>query len=163
MTFRVLFVCTGNICRSPTAHGLLRQAVQGAGWAGWVEVDSAGTHSYHTGDPPDHRSVAAARARGVMIDDLRARTLVPGDADEFDLILAMDGGHMAHIERMIPPGRRARTGMFLDFAPQAGVRDMPDPYYGGARDFERVLDLAEAGVAGLMAHIARFDDGKESV
>lgn len=128
-----------------------------------VRVDSAATHGYHTGEPPDPRSVAAARTRGIMMGDLRARPLVRGDGDEFDLILAMDRGHLLHIQNMMSSGQKARTGLFLDFAPEQALREVPDPYYGGARDFERVLDLVEAGVAGLMAHLRSFDDRAESV
>jgi protein-tyrosine phosphatase len=163
MAYKILFVCTGNICRSPTAHAAMRHAVQAAGMAGQVVVDSAATNAYHTGEPPDRRSIAAARVRGIVMDDLRARSLVPGDADEFDLILAMDRGHLSHIQKMIPAGRRARTGMFMDFAPGGTGEDVPDPYYGGARDFEIVLDMVERAVAGLMTHVQRFDAGKESV
>lgn len=163
MTYNILFVCTGNICRSPTAHGAMRHAVREAGMEGRVIIDSAATHAYHTGDPPDRRSIAAARARGIIIDDLRARPLVRGDAEEFDLILAMDRGHLSHIEKMIPAVRRARMGMFMDFAPGGNGEDVPDPYYGGARDFEIVLDMVEQAVAGLMTHVRRFDTRKESV
>lgn len=162
MTYSVLFVCTGNICRSPTAHGAFRHAVQEAGLDRWVMVDSAGTHGYHIGDPPDPRSVAAAKARGMMIHDLRARKLVAADADLFDLILAMDRGHLSHIHKLIPAGSRARTSLFLDYAPEAALREVPDPYYGGSQDFELVLDLVEKGVRGLLAHVRRFETGAES-
>ena len=162
MACGVLFVCTGNICRSPTAHGAFRHAVRAAGMDALVTVDSAGTHGYHIGDPPDPRSVAAARARGVMIDDLRARKMVKEDAGRFDLILAMDRGHLSHIHRVIPPGSRAKASLFLDFAPEAAWREVPDPYYGGAADFELVLDLVEQGVRGLLTHVQRFETGAES-
>ena len=162
MTYSVLFVCTGNICRSPTAHGAFRHVVQAAGMSRFVAVESAGTHGYHIGDPPDPRSVAAAKARGVMIHDLRARKLVAADADRFDLILAMDRGHLYHIQKMIPPGSLATASLFLDYAPEATLREVPDPYYGGAADFELVLDLVAQGVEGLLAHVRRFETGAES-
>lgn len=162
MTYNVLFVCTGNICRSPTAHGAFRHALQAAGMERWVTVDSAGTHGYHIGDPPDPRSVAAAKARGVVIHDLRARKLVAADAELFDLILAMDRGHLSHIQRLVPAGSRAQVSLFLDYAPEAVLREVPDPYYGGAQDFELVLDLVEQGVRGLLAHVRRFETGAES-
>lgn len=162
MAYGVLFVCTGNICRSPTAHGAFRDAVRAAGLEGRVRVDSAGTHGYHVGDPPDPRTVAAGRARGLILDDLRARKLVAADADRFDLILAMDAGHLSHIQRIIPAGSRAQAALFLDFAPDAPLREVPDPYYGGAADFERVLDLVAQGVRGLITHVRRFESGGES-
>jgi protein-tyrosine phosphatase len=150
---KVLFVCTGNICRSPTAHGVFRDLVRSQGLDGVIEVDSAGTHAYHVGQPPDDRSVAAARRRGVILDELRARQVGKTDFDTFDLILAMDRGHLGLLAGRCPPLRRDRLALFLSFAPQLGLQDVPDPYYGGGDGFERVLDMIEAGSAGLLEHI----------
>lgn len=118
-----------------------------------VAVDSAGTHGYHVGDAPDPRTIAAGRRRGVELADLRARLFRDDDFDNFDLILAMDGTHLAHLARMARPGARGRHALFLDYAPEGGFRDVPDPYYGGTDDFELVLDLVQNGVDGLIRHI----------
>ncbi|MCR6631006.1 MAG: low molecular weight phosphotyrosine protein phosphatase [Magnetospirillum sp.] len=150
---KVLFVCTGNICRSPTAEGVFRALVATEGLDGRIATDSAGTHGYHVGEPPDRRSAAAARKRGVELSDLRARKVRPGDFDEFDLVLAMDRGHADILRRQCPPGRADRVRLFLDFAPELGAKDVPDPYYGDGDGFERVLDMVEAGARGLLAHI----------
>lgn len=145
MDYGVLFVCTGNICRSPTAAGAFRHVVRNAGLQNRVLIDSAGTHGYHIGEAPDHRAITVAQTRGIDISDLRARQFTREDFDLFDLILAMDEGHFKHIQRMMPANARAETGLFLDFLPDAGRRDVPDPYYGGTKDFEYVLDLVERG------------------
>lgn len=150
---KVLFVCTGNICRSPTAEGVFRHLVGQAGLDGRIGVDSAGTHGYHIGEPPDPRSQKAAKARGVDLSGLRARKVTLEDFYEFDHILAMDDGHLAHLRRMAPADARAAVTLFLDDAPDVGVRETPDPYYGDARGFERVLDLCEQGAAGLLARV----------
>ncbi|RJF81547.1 low molecular weight phosphotyrosine protein phosphatase [Azospirillum cavernae] len=150
---KVLFVCTGNICRSPTAEGVFRHRVVQAGLDGRIGVDSAGTHGYHIGEPPDPRSQQAAKARGVDLSGLRARKVTPEDFYEFDHILAMDDGHLAHLRRMAPADARAAVTLFLDDAPDVGVRETPDPYYGDARGFERVFDLCEQGAAGLLARV----------
>lgn len=152
----LLFVCTGNICRSPTAEGVMRQRLRAAGLEDAVLVDSAGTHGYHVGDPPDPRSIAAARRRGVDIAGLAARRVVAADFQRFDLILAMDGGHYQHLRRMAPPGSERRVRLFLDFCPD-GVpgRDVPDPYYDGPAAFERVLDLVEDAADGLLSIVRR--------
>jgi protein-tyrosine phosphatase len=147
---RVLFVCTGNICRSPTAEGVARALAAERGLADCVEVDSAGTHGYHVGDPPDPRSVEAARRRGVDLSPLRARTVAPGDFDRFDLIVALDRGHLDLLERRCPPERRDRLSLLMSFAAGLGVKDVPDPYYEGAAAFERTPDVIEAAGAGLL-------------
>ena len=154
--YGVLFVCTGNICRSPTAEAVFRHRAVESGLADKLVIDSAGTHGYHVGEPPDSRAIAAARARGVKMDDLRARRIAPEDFDTFDLILAMDSGHRGILQRMdAQGGRPAKLSLFLDFAPDSGLTDVPDPYYGGTGDFEHVLDLVENGVAGLLRHLQR--------
>lgn len=144
---RVLFVCTGNICRSPTAEGVFRHLAVDAGIA--VEADSAGTHGYHIGEPPDPRTVAAAARRGFDLNSLRARRVKREDFNQFDLILAMDRGHLAHLETMRPQDARAQVKLFLDYHPET-KRDVPDPYYGGPEGFEHVLDLVEAASRGLL-------------
>lgn len=152
----LLFVCTGNICRSPTAEGVFLAKARSAGLLDRVRVDSAGTHGYHVGEPPDPRSVRAARDRGVDLSGLRARTVGPEDFARFDLLLAMDRGHLTHLARMGPPGARERLALFLDFAPEPWRgRDVPDPYYGGPDGFREVLDMAEAGAEGLIAEVRR--------
>lgn len=155
MTYGVLFVCTGNICRSPTAEAVFRHEINAAGLAGRLRADSAGTHGYHIGAPPDPRSIAIAEEGGVDMAGLRARQLVRADYNAFDLILAMDDGHMAHMRRMAPAGARARLGLLLDFAPGAGRRDVPDPYYDGTAAFIDVLALIRMGVDGLLNHLRK--------
>lgn len=148
----VLFVCTGNICRSPTADGVFRKLVEDAGLD--VRVDSAGTHGYHIGEGPDPRTVRAARARGYDLSRLRARKLVVADFDRFDLILAMDRGHLDIMRRLAPVGSAAQLALFSDFAPAPWRgRDVPDPYYGGADGFVEVLDMVEAGSRALLARV----------
>jgi protein-tyrosine phosphatase len=149
----VLFVCTGNICRSPTAEGVFRRMVADAGLEGAVSVDSAGTHDYHVGEAPDTRTVAAARTRGIRLDDLRGRRVTQGDFDRFDLVVAMDRGHQRILRGLRPAGASGQLVLFMDFAPEAGIADVPDPYFGGSDGFEQVLDLVEAGCRGLLAHI----------
>ncbi|MEI6560026.1 MAG: low molecular weight protein-tyrosine-phosphatase [Rhodospirillaceae bacterium] len=151
----VLFVCTGNICRSPTAEGVFRRMIEEAGLVGRVGTDSAGTESFHVGEPPDARSCQAARARGYPIDDLRARQIRPRDFESFDLILAMDRGHLSQLRRLCPPDLAGRLKLFLDYAPWAGASDVPDPYYGGPGGFTRVLDLIEAGCRGVLEAVER--------
>lgn len=146
----VLFVCTGNICRSPTAEAVFRAQVQAAGLGDQIHIESAGTHDYHAGDPPDHRARQAAAARGYDMSDLRARALRPTDYRDFALLLAMDQGHLALMMRDCPPDVQDRLKLFMDYAPGAPEDAVPDPYYGGADGFEHVLDLVEAGAAGLL-------------
>jgi protein-tyrosine phosphatase len=147
---RVLFVCLGNICRSPTAEGVFRDlhGRESPGLA--VEADSAGTAAYHLGSPPDPRSRRAALRRGIEIGHLRARQITPADFGRFDLILAMDADNLRDLQAMCPPRSRARLMPFLKFAPQLGTLEVPDPYYGGEEGFERVLDLTTAASRGLL-------------
>lgn len=152
---RVLFVCTGNICRSPTAEGVFRHLVRAAGLSADIGSDSAGTTDYHKGEPPDRRSQSAARARGVDLSDLRARRVTAEDFRRFDYVLAMDEGHLRQLRRMAPADGTAEVRLFMDYAPGAAAREVPDPYYGDAGQFEVVLDLVETGAAALLAHIRR--------
>ncbi len=150
--FSVLMVCTGNICRSPTADGLLRHELARAGLGDRVRVDSAGTHDYHVGDPPDPRSCATARAYGVDLGSLRARQVAKHDFADFDLILAMDDGHLALLQQACPPQYRHKVNLYLDYAPQFG-RVVPDPYYGGQDGFEAVYRMCAAASRALVEDI----------
>jgi len=141
----ILFVCTGNICRSPTAEAVLRHLADEAGIE--IHVESRGTHDYHVGEPPDERAQRHAKGRGYDLSALRARRVSSQDFTDFDLILAMDRGHLKILERMCPPAHRAKVRLFVPGG------EVPDPYYGGAQDFERVLDLVEAACRGLLAEI----------
>lgn len=151
---RVLFVCLGNICRSPTAEGVLRRELESAGLAHLVEIDSCGTGDWHIGKGPDPRTVAAAQRRGVDLSELRARQLAAEDFQRFDYILAMDHANLAALHELCPAGCGAHIGLFLDFAGHTD-RPVPDPYYGGEEGFEEVLDLVEAASRGLVDDIAR--------
>lgn len=146
---KVLMVCTGNICRSPTAEGVLRQMAREAGLA--ITVDSAGTQDYHVGEAPDRRACAHAAKRGYDLNSLRARQVQAEDFERFDLVLAMDRGHLAILLRRCPAQYRHKVQMFMDYAGREG-EEVPDPYYGGAEGFERVLDRVEAACRGLLAH-----------
>lgn len=149
----VLFVCLGNICRSPAAEAVFRSLVEREGLAGRIACDSAGTGSWHVGKAPDARMRAAAKRRGYDLESLRGRQVTARDFERFDYVLGMDGENLANLSILCPKGREARLGRLLDFAPEVGRRDVPDPYYGGADGFERVLDLVEAGARGLLADI----------
>jgi protein-tyrosine phosphatase len=147
---KVLFVCTGNICRSPTAEGVMRAHVAQRGLSETILVDSAGTHGAHEGEPPDQRSRRTALAHGIEIGDQRARQIRGSDFDEFDLILALDLGHLDHLKRLCPPARRDRLALLMSFAgEEIGV---PDPYYG-IHGFEDVFAMVERGVIGLLDHL----------
>jgi len=150
---KVLFVCTGNICRSPSAEGVFRALVKQRGLDEGIEADSAGTHAYHVGQPPDARSIAAAARRGIDLRPLRARKVVAADFDRFDLILAMDREHLERLYRLAPIERRDRLALFLAYCPGLGRDEVPDPYYDGPGAFELVLDLVEAGSAALLDHL----------
>jgi protein-tyrosine phosphatase len=147
----VLFVCLGNICRSPTAAGVFRHLLKLAAPQLQVEVDSAGTADYHVGDPPDPRSQRAALRRGIDLSAARARQVTIGDFARFDLILAMDRDNLRALEAMRPKDSRARVQLFLEYAPELRRLDVPDPYYRDASGFEEVLDLAAAASRGLVA------------
>jgi protein-tyrosine phosphatase len=152
---RVLFVCTGNICRSPTAEGVFRHVVAAAGLSGRFHIDSAGTHGYHIGEPPDSRAVALARTRGYDLSGLRARQITAADYADFDLLLAMDRGHLKILRRQAPPHEVERARLFLSYAPDCGTDDVPDPYYGDERDFVQALDLIELGSRALLDALIR--------
>ncbi len=150
MPQQVLFVCLGNICRSPTAHGVFARQVADAGLAEEIVVDSAGTGAWHVGEPPDGRATEAARARGYDLGWLRARQVSPADFERFDYILVMDKNNLGHLQAMQPAEYGGHLGLFLDFHPHPPVREVPDPYYGGDDGFDRVLDLVEEASRGLL-------------
>lgn len=150
---KILFVCLGNICRSPTAEGVLRHVARAEAPELDLHVDSAGTADYHIGAPPDRRSSAHAARRGYDISGLRARQVVREDFTRFDLILAMDADNLRDLQALVPAGTGAKLALCLDFAPGHAGQPVPDPYYGGEPDFERVLDLAEVAARGLLGAI----------
>jgi protein-tyrosine phosphatase len=151
----VLFVCLGNICRSPTAHGVFASQVAAAGLSDTIGIDSAGTGAWHVGEPPDDRAAAAARARGYDLSALRARQVAPGDFQRFDYILAMDRSNLSHLEALRPADFSGHLGLLLDFHPRSTVTEVPDPYYGGRDGFEEVLDIVEAAGESLLEVIRR--------
>jgi len=149
----VLMVCSGNICRSPTAEVVLRSKLQRAGVLD-VAVDSAGTHGFHTEEAPDPRAMAAAARRGYDLSTLRARPLGMDDFQRFDWLLAMDQGHISWLSQRRPQGACAQMGLLMDSATRfTGVAEVPDPYYGGPAGFERVLDLVEDACEGWVARL----------
>ncbi len=153
MAVKVLFVCMGNICRSPTAEAVFRARVEEAGLADTIRIDSAGTHDYHIGDPPDTRTQRAAAKRGYDMSALRGRQVERADFGRFDYVLAMDNANLSILQRLRPDDAASHLGLFLQFAARHHEREVPDPYYGGADGFERVLDMVEDASAGLLAHI----------
>jgi protein-tyrosine phosphatase len=158
---RLLFVCLGNICRSPTAEGVMRSLVSEAGLERSVALDSAGTGAWHVGSSPDARAVAAAHARGITLGG-SARQVRPEDFDDFDLVLAMDRANMRELRRLADGGSaRARVRLLREFDPASAAADdleVPDPYYGGAGGFDEVLDLVQAACAGLLEQIAAGEE-----
>jgi protein-tyrosine phosphatase len=152
---KVLFVCFGNICRSPTAEGVFRYLLAQEAPELRVEIDSAGTAGYHIGHPPDLRSQRAAHARGIDLSGLRARQVSAEDFLRFDLILAMDRDNLEELEAIRPAESRARVQLFLEYAPELGRTEVPDPYYGDARGFEEVLNLSAAASRGLIAALQK--------
>jgi len=150
----IVFVCLGNICRSPTAEGVFRATVEKAGLSDRISVRSAGTADYHVGEPPDSRSIRHARARGYEIAHQRARQFRAADFVAATLVLAMDSTNLQSLKRLCPPEHAAKLRLFLDFAPEEGTRDVPDPYYGDSAGFERVIDLCEAGASGLLQSLS---------
>ncbi|EON12230.1 low molecular weight protein-tyrosine-phosphatase [Pandoraea sp. SD6-2] len=151
----VLFVCMGNICRSPSADGIFRHRLVEAGLADLIVVDSAGTHSYHIGHAPDARTQAAAQRRGYDLSELRARRVETGDFAHFDWIVAMDDANVAELTARCPAEYRHKIVRLMDFAARHDATEVPDPYYGGAQGFETVLDYIEDGLDGLLARLKK--------
>jgi len=152
---RVLFVCMGNICRSPTAQGVFRKLLEREGLEMVIETDSAGTHGYHVGEPPDQRAQETALRRGIDLSDLRARRVEPEDFSRFEYVLAMDQENFRSLSAICPRGAKSKLTLFMDFAPHLRNREVPDPYYGGTSGFERVFDMVEAASEGLLTDIRR--------
>jgi protein-tyrosine phosphatase len=150
---RILFVCLGNICRSPMAEGVFRRVVEEEGLKDRFEIDSAGLGDWHIGQAPDHRAQKAANSRGIDISGQSARQVVDEDFDRFDLLLVMDRSNFAELKARAPADARAKIRPFLDFAPHAGTKDVPDPFFGGAEGFDHALDLIEAAAHGLLASL----------
>jgi len=149
----VVFVCMGNICRSPTAEAVFRHYVENAGLSRHILIDSAGTHDYHIGHPPDSRAQRAAQQRGYDMSKLRGRQVVEGDFRRFDYVLAMDKANLAILQRITPSDSNIRARLFLEYARHHAEREVPDPYYGGTDGFERVLDMVEDAAQGLLEEI----------
>ena len=146
----ILFVCMGNICRSPTAEGVFRKHVSEAGLDAEIHTDSAGTHAYHSGEPADRRAHAAAMRRGFSLEGIRARKVTDEDFEIFDYILAMDEDNLMVLQERAPDQQRSKVRLFLEFAESRHENEVPDPYYGGSAGFERVLDLVEEASQGLL-------------
>lgn len=153
MSVNVLFVCLGNICRSPTAHGIFLHYVKQRGLQDRISVDSAGTGDWHVGHAPDKRSTATALRRGYDLSELRARQVSRDDFAQFDYIIAMDAENLRNLQHMQPKEFDGELKLFLDYGDQSGYTEVPDPYHGGAADFERVVDLVENAANGLLEHI----------
>jgi len=151
----VLFVCMGNICRSPTAEGVFRHHVSEAGLGTEIRTDSAGTHAYHTGDSADRRAHAAASRRGFSLEGIRARRVTDEDFEHFDYILAMDEDNLMVLKERAPDELHGKVRLFLEFAESLHENEVPDPYYGGSAGFERVLDLVEEASQGLLETLRR--------
>ena len=151
----VLFVCYGNICRSPTAEGVFAAFVQRGGLDSKIRVASAGTSGYHEGEPPDERSQMHASRRGYDLSRLRAKPITPEMLAASDYILAMDRANVEAIQRVCPAEHRKKIQLFLDYAPDQPTREVPDPYYGGVAGFEHVLDLVEEASRGLLTHVTQ--------
>ena len=146
---KVLFVCMGNICRSPTAEGVFNKLIEDQGIADLFQIDSAGTHAYHEGEAPDPRAQKAAQARDVKLNHLKARKVINGDFEDYDYILAMDQDNFSILSEACPEVHRYKIQYFLDYAPQLDKQEVPDPYYGGRYGFEAVLDLTEEAAIGF--------------
>ena len=152
---RILFVCTGNICRSPTAEGVVKIIIKNNGMDSLIKVDSAGTQGYHIGEPPDPRTCEAALRRGIDLSGYRARKVVPEDFQRFDLLLAMDRDNLALLQRGARPEYQAKLGLFMNYASRFDAEEVPDPYYGGEQGFELVLDMIEDAGQGLIRALQR--------
>ncbi|MEP1469803.1 MAG: low molecular weight protein-tyrosine-phosphatase [Halieaceae bacterium] len=154
---RVLFVCLGNICRSPTAHGVFDAQVRAGNLQHRIVADSCGTGDWHVGSPPDSRAMATAAEHGYDLSDLRARQVCAQDFDRFDYILAMDEQNLIDLQRLKPKGFTGHLGLFLKFSGEADITEVPDPYYTGADGFTEVLQLVESASAGLLRAINDAD------
>ena len=152
---KVLFVCMGNICRSPTAEGVFAKLIKEQDLEAYFVIDSAGTHAYHIGEPPDLRAQHAALERDVEINHLRARKVIMADFEDFDFLLAMDDDNYAVLMEASPEEYKDKISYFLDYAPHLKTREVPDPYYGGKYGFERVLDLIEAASEGFLSNLQK--------
>lgn len=152
---RVLFCCMGNICRSPTAQGVFTKLVIEEGLSDRIEIDSAGTHAYHVGEPPDPRARETARRRGIDLSRQRARRAVAEDFEQFDYVLAMDEDNHRALSALCPPGFEERLRLFMDYAPHLERREVPDPYYGGTNGFDAVFDMVDEAARGLLEAIRR--------
>ena len=150
---RVLFICMGNICRSPTAEGVFRKLAMKSGLSGNLEIESAGTHGYHAGQPPDPRAIAHAAKRGYDLRALRAREVVASDFARFDYLIAMDKNNVRQLKAICPEYLAAKIELLLNYAPASRTTEVPDPYEGKPKDFELVLDLIEQGCQGLVDHM----------
>ena len=158
--YKVLFVCTGNICRSPTAEGVFRELARREGLADKIEVDSAGTHGYHEGEPPDSRSIITAKQNGIDLSGQSARRLRLDDFTKFDLILAMAQSHYDFMDRIRPEGSKAELALFLNFLPGFEHQDVPDPWFGHEDGFQHVFDLVHSGCEVLLDHVTTAHSGK---
>jgi protein-tyrosine phosphatase len=158
---KILFVCTGNICRSPTADGVMRAKIAALGLGNMISVDSAGTSAFHAGQAPDMRSQHAAAKRGYDLSSLVARQVHARDYEEFDFLLALDAGHEAELKRHAPEALAHKVKLFLPYVGMREVVDVPDPYYGGEDGFEHVLDLLEQGCDRLMEKILDMMEGED--
>ena len=152
---KVLFVCMGNICRSPTAEGVFAKLLKERSLEKFFTIDSAGTHAYHVGEAPDLRAQKAALERGIELNHLKARKVIMGDFEDFDFLLAMDDENYATLNTACPDRYKNKIKYFLDYAPQLGTRIVPDPYYGGKYGFEKVLDLIEEASVGFISDLQR--------
>jgi protein-tyrosine phosphatase len=154
---KVLFVCMGNICRSPTAEAVFRAKVEAAGLSEYIQIDSAGTHDYHIGSQPDNRTQIAAKQRGYDLSALRGRQVTAQDFQNFDYVLAMDLANLTILQHLRPADANSHLGLFLAYARSHSQREVPDPYYGGVSGFERVLDMVEDAAEGLLVHLRKQD------
>jgi protein-tyrosine phosphatase len=150
---KVLFVCMGNICRSPTAEGVFAHLLAQRKLSDYFEIDSAGTHAYHINEAPDLRAQRAAKNRGIDLSALRARQISLADFIEFDYLLVMDHDNYEVLEHLCPSSYQGKVHYLMDYAPQFKTREVPDPYYGGGYGFERVLDLVEKASLGFLAAV----------
>jgi len=151
---KILFVCTGNICRSPSAEAVLKHLIRQNNCEDRFEIASAGTHGYHVGDPPDPRAVQQAARRGIDMTGIRAQKVKPSDFDVYDLIIAMDREHMRFLQEMKPFSSKASLRLFTDFMKSPASEDIPDPYYGDEKEFAAVLDMLEEGCAAMVRSLA---------